>query len=228
MLKNRRSGWVLVLMCFFLIISFSSYAEKEGKDCLKDFDIGLVDFTDPKMAPYALNALEYFQCMAAAVNDINECEKIGSDLRKICRANFNEIQGFYGGLLLGASGLPQVGACPPWTKGDIKKCMDFSRSLATQDTSMCESLGDKSKREECIAVISLSSSAARDTKTKDAVHYIRAIKNFDRAECELITSNHFKRECLAFVTNDSTLCDKCEGIQKIKKIYCENIARRIQ
>lgn len=166
--------------------------------------------------------VNYFNCRAAALNDIGECNGLydqktmsNEDVQK-CRYHYMRTVGFYALLLLQKQVTPEVlKNCPITAKSaGVTDCKQFAEGFLTGDDSVCK------ENKDCKAVIKLDPSLTNSRYTADIIYFIQAIKDGESKKCQRIKDPNMARECKAYMERDVDLCNQDSEFLNIRNQFC--------
>jgi len=197
----------------------SSYKNK--KDCLKNFNIGLalsneVFFEKTKFEKNML--LNFMKCRMAAKYDASECYNLDGEDARACIEKFKELksfEGFYSRLFLSTEITPELLRECPKAVGNMETCEKFIKATRRRDDSIC-----KRDDYDCIAIVKLDASLAREQSTRDMIYFIKAIKDLKTKNCLKIKDMGEKRECQAYMNRDISICEEDREFKRVRNAYC--------
>lgn len=227
-MSKAKKKVITFLILIVAVMSFNRAAYSQGsryesfEQCMENFDISDA-LSDPifkekiKLAPSKLRP--YIICRAVTLFNKSGCGELGLPHEvDSCEYDFNQQVGFYAPLA--TSGIvteDTLRSC--FIKGaDRKLCIKFAEAFlqgGTEDVSMCNNNID------CIAMLNLDPSKAKSRDTKDVIYFAKAIKVSDAKICSKIKDNDKARNCLAFLQNDSSICNEDEAFKEIRASYCQ-------
>jgi hypothetical protein len=227
---------ISVILCFF----YGNVSAQEGvsshkpekrfsnyEDCIKNFNIEDVDFSEPVVQKNLNLLLDYFQCRAAAKHDITECDKLGSPLDKMCRHPFSKIFEFFGELIFnGRVTMRALDACKfPGLAEDRVTCKKFAEAFLKSDVSFCESLMSKKSQNMCKAIITLDLKWYSEGDWADNINYLKALKDFNKEHCMKIKDRVLRSGCEVFLSGNEQICNENKGFQSFRENYCREVLR---
>lgn len=208
----------LIISFFILLLCAQSlcYSQEKKKDIAGDFNIKNLDFTNEEFKSKSSLLADYFQCLAAAKNSEEECNKLTGQWQERCKKHFNETQGFLGAVILNKRiDMKTLNACQSSFKWDKLTCRNYAEALIKKDANGCQQSTDSNKLNQCIAVFTLDPKKAKDQPTIERIFFLKAFgEELSDKGCFNIKDPSLKRECIAAVNSDEKVCEECGGIKK--------------
>ena len=214
---------IILSLVLIMTATLGSLAYSQSRDdCISSFNIEKIENLDHFLEENRIEkeALKgYYQCRAAALIDITECNNLSESRAQWCRQDFKKIVGFYSALFSN-NGFSSEVFKNCFFGREMKRCKQFAEATLQADISVCSS-----KDNTCKAIIKLDAHLAHSRRDKDAIYYIQAIRDSDGENCLRIKSKELKRECKAYLSGDAAICREDKGYKKVRKIYCDKVTK---
>lgn len=207
--------------------------KQNKKECLKNFNIDTINFLDDnRILEKKIDngkLARYFECRAAAENNINECNRLSSpDLINTCKSYFSEDYGTFGRLVITGYLTPEIlYDLSKLMEMSVQKTKEFAHAWLKDDTSFCDVFSnDPKKYSRCKAGISGNSKFCQSSEPLciNRAIYINAIKTSDIKKCEEIKGDEYQRIkliCKLVIAGDAKICEESNGFIEFRNDYCE-------
>ena len=224
---------MIFLILIVALVSFSKLAYSQGiryqsyDECMENFDVSdafsdrlfmfKINFQKGKIRPYII-------CRAVTLFDKDECMKLDDKAEiNACQYEFNHEVGFWAPLA--TSGIiteETLKNCFINRGKNRKLCIKFAESYikgGSSDVSICKN------KQDCIAMMNLNPSIAKNPKDKDVIYFAKAIKESDIRYCSNIKDKKKARDCSAFLQRDPSLCED-QAFKRLRDSYCKYCQRK--
>lgn len=231
----RRRREFLALLFFFLFFCATVVFAAQGKGtkiypreselCKESFDIDEIEIKDGRFIKNISFLADYFQCRAAAKNDISECEQLApwNDRIASCKRYFLDMYGFFGKIFSeGFVSDSAVSICVKCFRLKKQECETFGEACLKNDKSFCRTFQDSKRKKECEAYVAMDEVlCGSDSSCRNRVIFIKALKNKDIRMCSRLKDSMAKQMCRGYVSGQESVCRECEGYKKFRDFYCE-------
>lgn len=229
----------IFLVGFLISLTFGDCCvfaqEKENKSvtqqanckerCIKNFNTDLKSMIKDKKAIENMPLLaEYVQCKSASRDNIDVCNELEPwpDRISVCKKYFSDYQNLYGKLFReGKVSSSLIDAWRGIISDDAKETEKILQGMLKGDKSVCGNL-PKAKQNNCYALTLLDKSYCQDSRCKETVNYILAVKANDVKKCEAINNNMIRYASIGFISSDEKKCEENSSFVEYRNRYCDN------
>jgi hypothetical protein len=193
--------------------------------CLREFDINKIDLEDPRLVKYIPLLIEYFLCRATIKDEIGECNKlIVSEYIDECIWPLEDNELFFGRVIRkNGEGISEaISFCARKWGSSKDECAAFATAMLEGDVSVCAD-EEPSAFSDCGAVVKADTDLCDSKGCLERVSYLKAIKNKNPEDCEVINSDRLRSMCKAAISGDTDICKTSSGFKDFRNKYCMEI-----
>lgn len=219
-----RRYFIFYSFIFLYILSGLAYAQEEDtynyqcvENCVAQFEVANLDFNSPFVKSKIRRIEDYMRCRSL----IDKGFVIPALPPEVKVAHVRKHYTFLAQLADPKASVDDISpslitACTEDIEYDRKKCAGFIKAFRAQDPSFCKD--DK----ECIGLVTLNEKLVGEPGEKDAIYFMRAIRNSDIDLCNDIKKEDKQIMCKAYFSSDVKLCEQCDAFNEFRQEYCEN------